>query len=185
MEFGFSPELDQRIYTGIAALLKSVPQPWHAAFDADGTLWDTDIGERFFKYQIENCNLTTFSGDPWQHYEEMKLQHYRDACVWLAQINRGQRLAQVQAWAKEAVVSGDQVPVFLPQQRLIQYLLGRGVKCWIVTASVQWAVEPAAKLVGLSAQDVLGITTRVESGIVTDVAMEPVTWREGKELGLL
>ena len=34
--------------------LKSKNLKLIAAFDADGTLWDVDLGENFFQYQIDN-----------------------------------------------------------------------------------------------------------------------------------
>ena len=42
----FSPELWQLIDRTLDEVLKSNPSPV-AAFDADGTLWDTDLGENF------------------------------------------------------------------------------------------------------------------------------------------
>jgi len=69
---------------------------------------------------------------------------------------------------------------------LIAALKELGVKVYIVTASIKWAIEPAAKLVGLTADDVLGIQTEVDAkGVITERATGAVTWREGKVTGLL
>ena len=51
------------------------------------------------------------------------------------------------------------VPVFNHQKALIRYLKSKKVKVFIVTASVKWAVEGAAFLVGLKPDDVIGITS--------------------------
>jgi phosphoserine phosphatase len=56
---------------------------------------------------------------------------------------------------------------------------------YVVTASVKWAVEPAAALVGVDADHVLGITTKIVGGRVTTEPIYPVTWREGKAEALL
>ena len=57
-----------------------------AAFDADGTLWDTDLGEGLFQYQIDH-KLVALPEDPWGHYNWMKANVGNpQAYLWLAQI---------------------------------------------------------------------------------------------------
>lgn len=158
-----------------------------AAFDADGTLWDTDIGEAFFDWQIRNSGLDGLPADPWAQYRDMKLVDKPAAYAWLAQINAGRPLAQVREWAKAAVdARPDGLPVFQSQKRLIDGLRELGFEIYVVTASIKWAVEPAAARLGIDDDHVLGITTRVSpDGIVGLERVEPITWREGKAQGLL
>ena len=101
----------------VEKLLEDLPSPHVAAFDADGTLWDSDLGEQFFQYQIEHCQLPKLKevGDPWKYYRESKSEDPRAAYLWLAQINRGQKIEQVRAWATDAIEKGE-VRVF-PDQR--------------------------------------------------------------------
>jgi phosphoserine phosphatase len=56
---------------------------------------------------------------------------------------------------------------------------------YCVTASVKWAVEPGAQALGIAADCVIGIRTKVVNGLVTDELDGPITWREGKVVGLL
>jgi phosphoserine phosphatase len=155
-----------------------------AAFDADGTLWDTDLGENFFKFQIKE-KLVDLPANAWEHYQQWHQDDPVPAYVWLAQINKGHPLSTVRGWAKQAVSAHKKVPVFSHMVELIAALKKLKVKVYIVTASVKWAIEPAAELVGLTQDDVLGIKTRVHQGLVTDEQDGPVTWREGKVTGLL
>src|SRR3954467_5840821 len=69
-----------------------------AAFDADGTLWNTDLGEAFFYYIIKN-KLVPLPPDPFAHYNWMK-EHvsHTAAYVWLAQILKEVPLAKVREW---------------------------------------------------------------------------------------
>ena len=184
-QFGFSPKLDAQILQTLEAVLAKTPKPWFAAFDADGTLWDMDMGENFFDYQIYNCGLKTLPEDPWKHYEDMKLVNHEEAYVWLAAINDGKPLEQVRAWAQKAVDEILPVPAFAPMVRLIAHLQKLGVQVYIVTASIKWAVEPAARAVGLTADNVIGIETEVVNGVVGTQAVHPITWREGKAKALL
>lgn len=156
-----------------------------AAFDADGTLWDTDLGEALFQYQIKN-KLVPLPNDAWNHYHRMKDEvSKRAAYLWLAQINKGVAITEVRKWAEEAVREVSPVPVFNEQKKIIEVLLELNVEVYIVTASVQWAVAPGAKLFGLPMENVLGIETEVVNGLVTDKQKGALTFREGKIQALL
>jgi phosphoserine phosphatase len=179
----YSKEIWDRINTALDYALAKDAEPI-AAFDADGTLWDIDLGETFFHYQIDN-KLVDLPGDPWNHYQELKKQDPAIAYLWLAQINRGKNLQQVQDWATEAIKDISPVPVFEEQQKIIDLFKSKGVKIYIITASVKWAVEPGAKLLGLDADSVIGIETAVENSLVTDKQKGIVTYQMGKVEALL
>lgn len=165
--------------------LKTNPRPV-AAFDADGTLWDTDLGESFFKWQIENSNLSNLPADPWKYYRDWKESgDPRPAYLWLAQINQGLPLEKVQQWAEKAIRSIEPLPIFPEQKKLVRWLLDRKVEVYIVTASVKWAVEPGANRLGMRFEQVLGVMTQVVDGILTDEQAGHMTYREGKAEALL
>ena len=156
-----------------------------AAFDADGTLWDTDAGEAFFDFQIKHCNLKGLPPDPWKYYLDGKATDPAKAYMWLAQISAGHSLKQVRDWASECVSKTNPYPVLKSQHEVIKVLRKLGFEIFVVTASVKWAVEPAARLVGVDQDHVLGITTEVVDGIVTNKPVYPVTWRKGKAEAIL
>jgi HAD superfamily phosphoserine phosphatase-like hydrolase len=161
--------------------LKKTQTPLVAAFDADGTLWDTDLGENFFQFQIDNKQVP-LPEDPWKHYLDMKKINGdpRDAYIWLAQINKDIALVTVQEWAQKAFDSIRPSPLFDEQKKLISLLKSHDVKVYIVTASIKWAVEPGARAMGLTADDVIGVETEVKNGLITDVKVLPITYRQGK-----
>ncbi len=174
-----------QIEQALAAEKKQNPCPV-AAFDADGTLWDADLGESFFKYQISQKILKGLPEDPWRHYRDWKeAGDPRAAYLWLAQINKGRSLAEVQSWAEESVRAKEPLPIFEEQKKLIQFLRSEGVQVFIVTASVRWAVEPGALRLGLSHEDVIGVETSIENGVVTENPTGHMTYREGKAEALL
>ena len=107
------------------------------------------------------------------------------AYLWLAQISAGKSLQQVRQWAKECVEKNG-ARVFESQKQWISWLQAQGVKVFIVTASIQWAVEPAGQLVGIPFENVLGIQTAIDDkGLVTKAQYGPITWRKGKAEALL
>ncbi len=179
----FSDTLTRELETQILKAKKPNTKSF-AAFDADGTLWDTDVGDIFFLYQIKNCNLPNMPADPWQHYMNLKSQDRVKAYYWLAQISAGQKLSQVHAWAKSALLdfenSHGPLPILKSNLRLIQFLKKTGVDVFVVTASVKWAVEPAAARLGIPPENVLGFHTEVDDGIVTERPIAPPTYRQGK-----
>jgi len=154
-----------------------------AAFDADGTLWDTDLGEAFFDYLIESKKVV-LPDEPWTHYKNLKKQDHRIAYLWLAQICKDLKLETVQGWADQCIAEL-KPPIFEAQKNLIDLFKDSGVQIFIVTASIKWAVEPGARLLGLTNENVIGIETAVENGIITDLQKGPITYRQGKVEALL
>jgi HAD superfamily phosphoserine phosphatase-like hydrolase len=181
----FSKELWALFEKEIDRHLKTQGSPHYAAFDADGTLWDIDAGEAFFKYQIDHSNLEGLPTDPWLHYHQWKERDPRAAYLWLAQISSGQSLAQVRQWARECRDQQPNWPIFPAQKKLVQYFRSKGIRVFVVTASIKWAVEPFAELLGLHFDDVIGVETQIKNGIVTDQLSGRITWKEGKSETLL
>ena len=182
----FSDHLVKSLQDQVLQAMSENSGPYYAAFDADGTLWDSDLGEQFFQYQIDECGLPALcSIDPWEFYISTKKQDPVKAYLWLAQISQGQPLKQVRAWAKASIEKSG-ARVFESQKNMISWLQSQGVEVFIVTASIQWAVEPAGKLAGIPFSNVLGIQTHINSeGLVTDKQAGPITWREGKAKAIL
>lgn len=182
----FSESLVKKLQHQVTEAMQKTEGPYYAAFDADGTLWNSDMGEQFFQYQIDHCDLETLKNrDPWKYYEDTKAVDPVKAYLWLAQISQGHSLEQVRRWAKESVEKSG-AHVFESQKKMISWLQNQGIEVFIVTASIQWAVEPAAHLVGVDFDHVLGIQTKIDKdGKVTEEQFGPITWRQGKAEALL
>lgn len=163
------------------ALKKNGLQKLVAVFDADGTLWDCDLGENFFQYQIDHKQVP-LPDNPFEHYLDLKKINNdpRPAYVWLAQINKNLPLQKVRGWADQAFASIAPNPIFEEQQKLIQLLRENDVDVFIVTASIKWAVEPGARALGLSNNSVIGVETEVHDGTISERPVHPITYRMGK-----
>ncbi len=182
----FSNTLLEALKEQILAAKLANPGPHYAAFDADGTLWDSDLGEQFFQHQIDHCNLPKLQNlDPWDYYLTTKETDPVKAYLWLAQISEGIPLSQVRKWAKDCIDKNG-ARVFQSQKQWIQWLQSQDIDVFIVTASIQWAVEPAGELVGIPFENVIGIQTYDdEKGLVTSDLKGVVTWRDGKAKAIL
>jgi phosphoserine phosphatase len=180
----FSPEFKERLYSEIESLVAKSTGPVYAAFDADGTLWDFDLGETFFHYQIQNSRLN-LPRSPLQYYLDMKAKNPQQAYLWLAQINQGKSIDQVRTWAEECVQKYGNLPIFPDVRELIEFLKSKNVIVYVVTASIKWAVEPGAKRLGIPFDQVLGVQTKIINGLVSDQQEGEITYRHGKPLALL
>lgn len=156
-----------------------------AAFDADGTLWHTDLGENFFNWQIANCPELNLPKDPWSFYLSLKAKHPPTAYLWLAQINKGKSLDEVLRWSQQALQELSPAPLFEAQKKLIDLLQKYQVRVFIVTASISWAVLPGAQLFNIPTENVLGVRTEIRNGLISEVQEGFITYREGKSLELL
>lgn len=179
----YSPEIWERIHTTLEEVLKVDSEPI-AAFDADGTLWDTDLGETFFHYQIAKA-LVDLPSHPWDYYQQTKMMDPCKAYLWLAQICQGKKLEQVHQWALDSVKNSSPIPVFQEQKKLIDLFLSKGVRVYIITASVKWAVEPGAAMMGLPYDSVIGVETALEGNLITDKQKGIITYKQGKVEALL
>ena len=155
-----------------------------AAFDADGTLWDADVGDLFFQYQVQHPLINT-PQSLIDQYDELYHCNPREALVRLALVNLGYRLSQVRQWAKECYNQHkNYIPVFTPQIDFIQSLKDLGVCVYIVTASCKWAVEPFAKIFNIGDDYVIGTEMEIENSIVT-CKLKRLTHGKDKVEGLL
>ncbi len=179
----YSSDIWKHIKATTEAVLKNDPQPV-AAFDADGTLWDTDLGETFFHYLIDN-KLVELPENAFSYYEEMKKENAPKAYLWLAQICKAQKIETIYDWARKAVTAHHPLPLFQEQKKLIDYFLSKGIRVYIITASVKWAVEPGAEIIGLNKNSVLGVQTKVQNGLISTEQEGPITYRSGKVEALL
>src|SRR5690606_35158147 len=102
-----------------------------AAFDADGTLWDTDIGHNFIHYQIEKKLLKNLPDGAWEKYLKWHIDEPEAAYLWLAQVNKGVSLSLVRQWAREALAANGDLPKFKHMAELIDGLRDLGVNVYV------------------------------------------------------
>jgi len=154
-----------------------------AAFDADGTCWFSDVGRDFYDYQIRQG---FFKDGPltWDDYNKQEDVDIKQGLLWLAQILKGFHIDDVRAFGEK--FNQEVRPHFIDHQKeIIEFLQAQGVEIYIVTASVKWTIEAAAKEMGIPAENVIGVETEIKDGIITDVLKGHLTWADGKVKALL
>lgn len=154
-----------------------------AAFDADGTCWFSDVGRDFFDYQIKE-NFFVDQPYTWTDFQKEEDKDIKRGLFWLAEILAGFSLDEVRNFGDK--FNRNIRPNFIEHQKeIITFLIEKSVEVYIVTASVKWTVEAAALELGIPRNNVIGIQTETEDGIITGKQKGHLTWREGKVDALL
>jgi len=159
-----------------------------AVFDADGTVWNHDVGEGFFQYQIKNRLIPPKnypSGvDLWQKYLKGTEVDAKKTYSWLAQLQNGVPESELRKWCRNFFEKTFRTSVHMEMAKLILALRREDFEVWLCSASMRWAVEPGAMALQIDQNKVVAIETEVAGGVVTDRLIEPVPFKEGKRKAL-
>jgi phosphoserine phosphatase len=148
-----------------------------AVFDADGTLWEGDVGEAIHAHFVREGVLARATLDEYARRHE---QDFADAYVYATKILAGLEEGWLTNAARAFFDAVWAAHVFPEMKALITALSARGVCVWIASASNRWVVEAGAARLGIDRERVLAMAVRVEGGRLTaDVVPPPIT-RAGK-----
>jgi phosphoserine phosphatase len=152
-----------------------------AVFDADGTLWRGDVGEAFYRHQIQRKTIPGAPPrDPWDVYIKEAIEGDTvKAYGWLAQWNAGVAEDDLNRWCEEYFNIHFAHMIFAPMRELAHALINAGFEVWVVTASPRWIVQAGVKGFGIQPDRVIGTSVVVEKGRLTD-KVEQVPYRAAK-----
>ncbi len=144
-----------------------------AAFDADGTLWPTDVGRDFFHYQIKKALLRKKYACPQTEFDQIKeKQGMRASLIWLASSLAGFPIVQVRSWVLDFLADNPLKP-FLFQRQLIDWLHEKNVSVFVVSSSLKWVLDSAVQVYGIPKERVIGVETVIKDQIITDHLVSP------------
>lgn len=154
-----------------------------ACFDADGTLWQEDLGEALFRWLVAGDLLPALGSAPdpfevWRDYESRVAKNRAEGYAWAVQCMAGVKQADLEKWCRQLAIAW---PNYRPEMAaLVKGLRGSGYEVWLVSASNGWVIEAAAPMVGGAPTQVLGMRVEVEAGLLTERMMRPLTCNQGK-----
>jgi phosphoserine phosphatase len=182
--FNPSQEYLKNLKLRISKALKNPKTNPIAAFDADGTLWFSDVGRDFYDFQIKHGYFPQGKNHTWDDYKAIEAQGMEKGLTWLGQILAGEELSRLKQRVK--LFNKEYPPVYVEAQKeIIRFLKDSGVRVLIVTASVGWTIEAAAEEFDIGPDDIVGIRTYLDGNTITDKVHYPISWAEGKVDALL
>jgi phosphoserine phosphatase len=150
-------------------------------FDADGTLWQGDLGERHLLDVGASGLVRPTDGGQSAH------QRYMSACA--QDVERGYRLGtqllegleETQVYEScERTWRGYESLLFSYVRPTFTLLRDLGAEVWIVSASHRWVIEVAVRDLGVPSHQIIAGDLNVERGCLTSHVVEPFPNGEGK-----
>jgi phosphoserine phosphatase len=155
------------------AFLHSVQElePKLAAFDCDGTLWSGDVGEGFFRWEMERGLIS----EEIASWARARHADYRNGlvdedtmCGEMVTLHAGLADADLQAAADTYVNESLVKSIFPAMRELVQQLHTHGCEIWAVSSSNQWVVRAGASHFGIPPERILSAEVFIENGLITD-----------------
>ncbi|MCP3137046.1 HAD family hydrolase [Pyxidicoccus xibeiensis] len=173
------------------------------AFDGDGTLWSGDVGDDLFLALLEHGDIRPEAHAALERLgaahgmapglEVRELAHRlfaafeagripeKEVYEMVAWLFAGWRVEAVRAFARDVVAHrGVARRIQAETRRVVEWALGRGIPCYVVSASPLAVVQAAVVEVGLDPSHVLACTPREEGGTVLPSIIEPIPYAAGK-----
>ena len=163
------------------ALLKRLAgPPGLAAFDADGTLWDGDLGEAVLQALIARGELVSPPPDPWGEYVRRVRRDPHEGFAYAGRLMAG--LSERRVRELSGVLYADRFApaVFAEARWLLAFLHEHGWDVYLVSASNRWSIEVAAEALGVAQGRVCALDLDVAQGVITDRVRLPVPTLDGK-----
>ena len=173
-----------RIYDAVEAALAHRDRV--AVFDGDGTLWHADIPREFLEFQISKRHLRYFDyslGDGLAAGKRLYGTCDSDVSICIAQaayLHVGLSLEEL-ARHMDLFFEGFGPKVFPGQIELVRYLRDNGFSVYLVSGGPKWLAEAAGRRwFDIPPANVIGVETRIASGVITAEVVPPLPFREGK-----
>jgi phosphoserine phosphatase len=154
--------------------------PGLAAFDADGTIWEGDIGEEVLEELIREGRLLSPPPDPWGEYVQLVKRDPAAGFAFTGRVMQGLPESLLRELSARVYARTIAPQIFPAMRWLIEELRRRGWEIYVVSASNRWSIEVAVEPLGISATHVLALDVEAEGGKLTDHVRRPIPTLEGK-----
>ncbi len=153
-------------------------------FDADGTLWRGDVGEDLLRLLGQRRLLGSRSDGAYARYEALLEQSHAAAYAFAVEVLEGFDEGELQRVCDAFFADRYSGRIFRFVRPLLAQLTQAGFVPWICSASPWWAVLPGARLLGIEAGHVIGVSCDVTQGRLSGRVRLPVTCGPGKVVAL-
>jgi phosphoserine phosphatase len=145
-------------------------KPKLAVFDCDGTLWEADSGEKFFRWEMKRGLISRDLADKltarYELYNQGKVSE-DDMCGEMVTMHAGLACSAIEdAVAKffpEVIASG----IFPEMQALTHSLIDSGCELWAISSTNDWVVREGVKRFGIAPERVIAACVAKNDGHAT------------------
>ena len=142
-----------------------------------------DVGKGFFHYQVKK-GLVPKEKDPLGKFDRIREQYGKNiALQFPAQAQAGLSLSDLNQIIEE-FFKENPLKVFIFQKKLIEWLYQKNIPVFIVSASLKWVLDYALESYPIPKENIIGVQTLVEKGVITDQLVLPTSIHNDKPLAL-
>lgn len=173
------------------------------AFDADGTLWSTDVGDALFEAAVSHVSIRE---EARPRLAALAREHRlaedgtpsaiaaRLFAAFLGGRIEEKRIAEMLVWCyagwrrddwwefARVTLAGDRLrpAYYVPTLQILRWALDQGLRCLVVSASPQPAVEAGVAALGITPANVRAARARIEHETVLPELAAPLPWGQHK-----
>jgi phosphoserine phosphatase len=145
-------------------------RPQLAIFDCDGTLWEADSGEKFFRWEMKRGLVSRAIADKLiARYEEYRAGKVSedDMCGEMVTMHEGLAVAELERAVAEFIPEVIAAGIFPEMQALTHELIASGCELWAISSTNDWVVREGVKAFGIAPDHVIAACVAAEKGNAT------------------
>lgn len=161
------------IWSAVGAAIEAAGADALVVFDADGTLWDRDLGEVHLDLLGREGLISAPAGfaSPFDAYIARCRVDAGEGYAYAAALMAGLTESTVEASAARAWAAHR--PYLLPGVRALFDAARAQAEVWIVSASNRYAVGAAAADLGLAPERIIAMTNRLDGDVLSAEILTP------------
>jgi HAD superfamily hydrolase (TIGR01490 family) len=144
--------------------------PELAVFDCDGTLWQADSGEKFFRWEIERGLVSEAVATKLRaRYEQYKLGEISedDMCGEMVTMHEGLSVAEIERAIEEFFPALIAPGIFPEMLALTLKLKASGCEMWAISSTNDWVVRAGVRQFGIAPEHVIAACVHSNNGHAT------------------
>jgi HAD superfamily hydrolase (TIGR01490 family) len=163
-----SPSLSPAAQQFIQSVLDRKPKL--AVFDCDGTLWQADSGEKFFRWEIERGLVSTEVATKLRaRYELYKTGEVGedDMCGEMVTMHEGLSVDAIERAIEDFFPEVIAPGIFPEMLALTQALKKSGCEMWAISSTNDWVVRAGVRQFGIAPERVIAACVHSDDGHAT------------------
>jgi len=164
-----SDSLSPKAQQFIAAVLEKRPKL--AVFDCDGTLWEADSGEKFFRWEMKRGLVSRAIADKltarYELYRKGEVSE-DDMCVEMVTMHEGISCATIEQAVKQFFPEVIKSGIFPEMKVLTHNLIESGCELWAISSTNDWVVREGVREFGIAPDHVIAACVATADGHATN-----------------